>query len=159
MKYDEKKDTIINAIRNGALNKEAAELAGIAEPTFYEWMKKAEFSKSVKKARADFEKEKVQRLERALYTRAIGFEYEEVKSKMVANPNDPSQSIMVEQVVTTKRVAPDTTALIFALTNEAPEKWKNKQEVKNEHSGSIGGLNLTVSNDDIAELVRKLKDK
>jgi hypothetical protein len=32
--------------------------------------------------------------------------------------------------VTTKRYPPDTAALIFALTNLAPDEWKNRQNIE-----------------------------
>ena len=43
---------IEQAIRRGLSNKRAAEVAGIDESTFYDWMADPEFSKCIKKARA-----------------------------------------------------------------------------------------------------------
>lgn len=54
MKYNKK---IINLIckklKNGATHYSAALSSGISEETFYQWMKKPEFSESIKRAEAD----------------------------------------------------------------------------------------------------------
>lgn len=54
MKYSEEvTEEICKFIKGGAFNKDAATMAGIHEDTFYEWMKKPEFSESIKKAEAE----------------------------------------------------------------------------------------------------------
>ena len=40
------------------------------------------------------------------------------------------QRILKYQKVKKKQIAPDTAALIFALTNVAPYKWKNMQKIE-----------------------------
>lgn len=53
MKYSKEKIAeIVANISKGATNKDSAQLADIAEDTFYEWMKKKEFSEPIKKAKA-----------------------------------------------------------------------------------------------------------
>ena len=51
MKYSKETTAeICQYIEAGNSNKDAAALVGITETTFYEWVKKPEFSKSIKKA-------------------------------------------------------------------------------------------------------------
>ena len=51
MIYDMVKDAVIESIRIGLTNKDACEVNGIEESTFYRWMdEKEEFRKSVKEA-------------------------------------------------------------------------------------------------------------
>ena len=58
MKYGpEMTQEIVQHIKDGRTQRDAATLAGISEGRFYEWMKKEEFSEAVKKAQATFKKE------------------------------------------------------------------------------------------------------
>jgi len=51
MKYSKEiTKEICGHVENGNTQKDAAQLSGICEDTFYEWMKKTEFSESIKKA-------------------------------------------------------------------------------------------------------------
>ena len=59
---------IADNIRNGRLQKDAAILANITEETFYQWMKKAEFSESIKKAQSEFKKQLEIRIQKAAGT-------------------------------------------------------------------------------------------
>lgn len=118
---------ICNYIRDGDTQKVAAERAGIREGTFYEWMNtKDEFSEAVKKAHEDFHETIVAKLEATLYRKAQGYEVTETDTEYV-NGKD-GKPIIKSQKKKIKHIQPDTGALIFALTNLAPDKWKNKQK-------------------------------
>ena len=68
-------------------------------------------------------------VENALYKRAIGYTYEEVKEEEMPDGR-------VRRTVTTKEVAGDTTAQIFWLKNRKPAEWRDKQNI--EHTGKDG---------------------
>ena len=71
-------------------------------------------------------------LERALFKRALGYEYEERKVETFPDGND-------RVTVTRKQIPPDVASLVFALCNLAPGDWRNKIEQKVE-----GDLRTTV---------------
>ena len=57
MKYSpELVSEICGYIAEGSTNADAAQMAGISEKTLYEWCKKSEFSKAIKKALLDFKR-------------------------------------------------------------------------------------------------------
>ena len=68
-------------------------------------------------------------VENALYKRAIGYTYEEVKEEEMPDGR-------VRRTVTIKEVAGDTTAQIFWLKNRKPAEWRDKQNI--EHTGKDG---------------------
>lgn len=71
------------------------------------------------------------RVERALYERALGYEWEED-----AIVWDRYQRERV-QVRLEKRLPPDTTACIFWLKNRRKAEWREKIEVAQQHTGEI----------------------
>lgn len=160
MKYTKEAiDTIYKALSEGETQKRAGELAGICEDTFIEWKKnKPEFAELVKKALAEWNSKRVEKLEASLIKRAMGYDAKETKAELAPNPMG-GNPIIVKQTVTTKSVAPDTAALIFALTNLAPDKWKNRQDNRVEHSGDVTGLNIVVKSSEDAEMINKLREK
>lgn len=62
-----------------------------------------------------------------MFSRAIGYEHDEVDIRVVQNT--------IVQTPIRKYYAPDTTAGIFWLKNRRPDKWREKQEL--EHSGNV----------------------
>ena len=68
-------------------------------------------------------------VENALYKRAIGYTYNEVKEEEMPDGR-------IRRTVTTKEVAADTTAQIFWLKNRKPAEWRDKQNI--EHTGKDG---------------------
>lgn len=130
MKYNE--ETILaitDALRNGDTVEVACTKAGIDKSTFYEWMKdpdKSDFSDAVKNAKAEFRKTIVDRLQKSLWEKALGFDYEERKTENIRDKKT-NELVVKTKTVTTKHYPPDTAALIFALTNLAPDEWKNRQ--------------------------------
>jgi hypothetical protein len=63
------------------------------------------------------------RVERSLYERAVGYNYEAVKIFMPANREKPVYAKYIE------RVPPDVTAGIFWMKNRDPENWRDVQNV------------------------------
>jgi hypothetical protein len=67
-----------------------------------------------------------QRVERSLYQRAVGYNYESVKIFMPANRSKPVYAKYIEHV------PPDVTACIYWSKNRMPDRWRDQQNI--EHS-------------------------
>lgn len=128
-KFNDIKDELLQKIRDGSTFKEACQACGVSESQFYDWKaKKSDFSDEVKKAHKEGRAKIVPELERALYKRALGYEYTETKTETFPDGND-------RVTVTKKQMPPDVGALVFALCNLAPGDWRNK--VENQVSGDL----------------------
>lgn len=122
-------EKICEFIRDGDSQKLACKKAGIGDSTFHDWIKaKPEFLERIKKAKDDFQATIVGKLEATLWKRAMGYDVTETETEYV-NDADGKPKIK-NQKRKIKHIQPDTGALIFALTNVAPEKWVNKQKVE-----------------------------
>lgn len=110
--------------RDGLTDEQIASNIGIGRTTLHEWkIKYPNVANTLKSG-----KEIVDRnVENALYKRALGYKYKEVKTIETENG--------VFETITTKEVVPDVTAQIFWLKNRKPKEWRDKQNI--EHSGSI----------------------
>jgi hypothetical protein len=64
------------------------------------------------------------RVERSLYQRAVGYNYESVKIFMPANRSKPVYAKYTEHV------PPDVTAGIFWLKNRDPQHWRDSQQME-----------------------------
>ena len=64
-------------------------------------------------------------VEAALYRRAVGYTYDEVKVNSYVDNNQNQRQF---RTVTTKEIPPDVTAAIFWLKNRRPEKWRDRHE-------------------------------
>ena len=133
-KYDEwiTEDGLIKLegmARDGLTDEQIAQNIGIARSTLNVWKNRfIDISDALKKGKEVIDRE----VENALYKRALGYEYEEVKKIQEKDANGKDR-IKIEK--TTKTVIPDTTAQIFWLKNRKPKEWRDKQEV--EHNGSM----------------------
>lgn len=113
--------------RDGLIDEQIAENAGITPSTLYEWKKKyPDISEALKKGKEIVDIQ----VENALLKRALGYSYKETKTEGTADGD--------KVTVTVKEVVPDTTAQIFWLKNRRPDRWRDKQDI--EHSGQIGGV-------------------
>lgn len=113
--------------RDGLTDQQISEKVGINPATLYDWKKKyPEISESLKRGKEVVDIE----VENALFKRAIGYRYQEIKTEDTAEG---------EKVTTTiKEVVPDVTAQIFWLKNRKPDQWRDKQDIV--HSGGIEGV-------------------
>ena len=103
----------------GATDKQIADAFDVNVDTVYDWRKKhPQFSESLRLSKIIADG----KVARALYKRALGFEYDEttledgVKTKVVK-----------------KQVAPDTGAITLWLKNRQKELWRDKQVVEFEN--------------------------
>lgn len=124
----------------GKVEDDIAAAMGIHVSTLRDWKKKfPEFSVALKIGKSEADTQ----VESSLFKRAMGYEYEEVKTV-----NDGER---VEKTV--KQVAPDVTAQIFWLKNRKPEEWRDKvhQEVTGKDGGPIEITNIP--DEKLAELL------
>lgn len=125
------------ACRLGATDQDLSELFSVSRSTINLWkIEFPEFSDALKapKAVAD------DRVERALYQRAIGYSHEEDDIRVVDN------QIVVTPTI--KHYPPDTTACIFWLKNRMPEQYRANPE-----DGGSGSDKLAES---LSKLIEKL---
>ena len=164
MKYSKAKiEECANWVRiHGLMDYGGATLKGFCKAmdinadTYFEWMRKSEFSEAIQNAKDDFKATQEERLVESLMQSALGYEASETRTEYTSDENGNRRPR--KQTVTKKSVAPNTGAAIFLLTNIAPEKWKNK--LNTEHSGSVDtGLNINVRSEEVKELVKQAINK
>ena len=103
--------------RDGLTNEQVAKNMGIARSRLREWADAySAISTALKRGKeiADIE------VENAMCKRALGYEYEEVKT-IIEQTDDGSRKTKVEK--TKKQVAPDVGAQIFWLKNRRRQLW------------------------------------
>lgn len=124
MKYSEEIiEKICKLLKRGNTITTTCQAVGISKETFYQWMKKSDFSDAIKKAMAIPDK----KVENALYKSAImGHRYKEKEFKGVA-VGEKVKMILVKTV--TKIIAPNVTAQIFYLKNRQPDEWKDRHDL------------------------------
>ena len=126
-------EAICAYIRDGDSQKLACKKAGIGDSTFHDWIKaKPEFAEYIKKAKEEFQATITGKLEATLWKRAMGYEVTETETEYVSDANGNPK--IKSQKTKVKHIQPDTGALIFALTNVAPDKWVNKQKVETQET-------------------------
>ena len=113
--------------RDGLTDKQIAELKiGINEATFCRWKKRhPSILQALKNGKEPVDYE----VENLLLKRARGYEYEEVTTEIIEQP-DGTKRKHIKKV--TKMVIPDTTAQIFWLKNRRPDKWRDRPEFTDE---------------------------
>ena len=112
------------ACQAGFTDQELADLFGVAVSTISAWKAEhVEFSDALKAGKTEAD----DRVERALYHRAVGYSHE-VEKPMVIDK-------AVRIVTYTERMPPDTTACIFWLKNRNPEEWRDKTQVEPSWAG------------------------
>lgn len=122
----------------GFTDNELCDFFDINRATLYRWKNSnKEFCDSLK----NWKNEADAKVEKSLYQRAIGYEYDEItyeKSKTgglgIKLTEGEVTAIKHENTykvkITTKQVVPDVIAEIFWLKNRKPEEWRDKHEVQ-----------------------------
>ena len=98
---------------------------GIDDMSYYNWMKRSEFSEAIKKAKEAFRDGLEKDIVKSLSNAAKGYEYTQTTTEYTDVNGKPS---IKKQVKKNIRVEPNVGAAIFLLTNLAPERWKNRQQ-------------------------------
>lgn len=122
----------------GATDYELADFFEVDTRTIYRWKNAhEEFCQAVTcgKERAD------ERVERALYNRAVGYTFESEKVFQFQGE--------VIRAPTAEHVPPDPSAAKLWLTNRKPDRWRDKQE----HVGPDGGPIQVIIQSKDAELL------
>lgn len=156
------KKEIFECLRTGMTDKQTCAKVHINPDTFYTWLaKKNDFSELVKTAKEDFRSGMVKKLEDSLYRKAIGYDAEETETEYTFTKD--GNPVAKKKTRKNKHIQPDTGAIIFALTNLAPEEWKNKQfqqidgNVKTESDTQVSLAN--VPDELLAEVISKINGK
>lgn len=118
--------------RAGLTDKQIAEELGICERTLNNWKKDhKEFLQSIKKGKSNPD----DKVESALYKRALGYDYEErclesdeIKVKHIKEGETTFKPTKVR--VYKKHIPPDTAACFIWLKNRRSEKWRNDKYIK-----------------------------
>lgn len=123
----------------GAKLKDFCAHFGISQETYFQWMKKDEFSERIKKAKQEFKKTLETDIVKSLSNAAKGYEYIQTITEF-KQINGKKET--VKETQKNIRVEPNIGAGIFILTNIAPDRWKNKQRNELEVSDSdwVGAL-------------------
>ncbi len=114
----------------GATDFELADFFGVDTRTIYRWKNTIEeFCQAVTcgKDKAD------ERVERALFNRAVGYSFE--SEKVFQFQGEVVRAPIVEHI------PPDPSAAKLWLTNRRPEAWREKQEI--DHKSSDGSMSPT----------------
>lgn len=131
----------------GATDKEIADFFNVSEQTINSWKKAyPAFLESLKKGKLAADAVVATKL----YHRAIGYEHPEIITATF-------QGEITDTMEVTKHYAPDTTAAIFWLKNRQPAKWRDKQEIDQNVTGTMTNT-VDLSGLSIEEL-RKLASK
>ncbi len=119
-------EQVVHLCKLGATDEELARFFGVTVRTLYRWKAQHEaFCQAIKITGAEAD----QRVERSLYARAVGYNYDAVKIMM-------HKGVVITEKYR-EHVPPDTTAMIFWLKNRQPEQWRDVH--RQEHTGKDGG--------------------
>lgn len=119
---DEKLIILEGWARDGLTDEQIAENMGISARTLYRWKDKyCQICQALKKGKEAADRQ----VENALFKRAIGYKYEEVRE-------ESKGGIVTKRTVTTKHIPGDTTAQIFWLKNRKPDYWGGGNEFSEE---------------------------
>lgn len=133
-KYDVKFNKMAETAceRLGATDKDLAALFNVGEKTIYNWKNEhSEFLQAIKRGKDVFD---IAIAETCLKKRVTGYTYTEVTSERGKDGN-----LVVTKEVQ-KELAPDTTALIFFLKNRSKDRWRDKQDLDLNATGSLGEI-------------------
>ena len=138
--------------------KEICKNVGINKQTYYDWKGKyPDFLESIKKAQLKFNDNVVSEAKKSLMKKIKGYEVEEVTTEFKRiKLNDIETPIEIVKTVL-KNVAPDTTAIIFSLTNLDGENFKNRNytELTGKNGSSLFYGKMT--DEEIQEEIERLQ--
>lgn len=128
--------------RDGLIDKQIAQNAGVSERTFTEWKKRfPSLSAVLKRGKEIIDRQ----VENALLKRAMGYTTVEVVNKF----DDEGNPHAIKQTI--KEVPADTTAQIFWLKNRKPKEWRDQKNI--EMSGNVSNL----TDKQLNEKLKKIK--
>ena len=128
-KYTPERVAIIcKGLAEGKTEADCCRIAGIGTTAYYRWQEeKEEFKEAIEKAKAQFDqwqnKKMVEDAKSSLVELICGFVQTTKKTRSFV---DKAGKTVTEEIVEEKKLPPNATAIIFALTNRDPENWKNR---------------------------------
>ncbi|MBM7717158.1 transcriptional regulator with XRE-family HTH domain [Bacillus thermophilus] len=132
--------------KDGLTDEQIAGNIGISRSTLNEWKKRyPDISDTLKRGKEVVDRQ----VENALLKRALGYEYEEVKTYI--EETDGKKKKRVEK--TTKHVAGDVTAQIFWLKNRKPGVWRDKKETELSGGVDLNNPFADLTTDELKKLV------
>lgn len=121
---------------------EICAMSGISERCYYDWQaNNAEFAELIQKARDKHTETLVKEAKNSLIKLVSGYDVEETKTVFIEGKDiDPEtgkpRPKIKERTTTKKHYQPNVAAVIFQLTNKAPDEYKNR--LNNELTGKDG---------------------
>ena len=150
---EKEKKLIVALYQEGKIDQEIADLLSMSRTTFLYALKSNRLVDTIKKVKEIPNK----KVERALFKRAIGYQYIERKRERI---KERFKSFL-KRTVTIKEVPPDVTACIYWLGNRNSKRWRNKQEI--EHTGEAFRPIIVVSTgkveDKLGQRLGETKDR
>lgn len=136
---------------------EICRILGVGRISFYKWKEsKPEFAQAIDCA-IEFREEKFkQQARRAMQKKMEGQRQMETKTVYVTSKDNPNQLVVKEYVVKEKYCVPETSAIVFALSDK--EK-KNKQKDNKRFSPNDNPLIVNVSNEDTKRHMEILRSR
>ena len=111
---------------DGCTLEDLGEVFGVTRKTIQRWMAAyPDFKAAVEEARAVTDHKVVI----SLFKRATGYDYTETEETVEPGIGE-GKEVVVKRTVRKKRMAPDTTACIFWLTNRLPAEWKHVRHIE-----------------------------
>ena len=113
----------------GAKLKDFCASFGISQETYFQWMKKDEFSESIKKAKEDFKKNLETDIVFSLSKAAKGYDVEEITTEgREVQEGGKRVFKAVKQVRKKKHIECNVGAAVFLHTNIASDRGKERQQ-------------------------------
>jgi len=138
----------------GLVDTELAQFFDVSERTINNWKKKhPEFDSALKRGKAVADSNVATKL----YTRAIGYEYDEVTIEQIPSRGDsPSR---MKQKTTTKHIPASETAMIFWLKNRRPDLWRDRREITGKDGADlvkVPEIDIESFTDEERKILRKI---
>ncbi len=136
-------------LREGKLLKQISEEMGVTETTIHNWKNKyVEFFEAYKRGREGSKENIASEAENSFLKLIKGWSYDEEKTELMPNPDDPKKPMITKKTVTRKFVHPNVTAVIAALLNHLPNKYTNTEYNKNADRHNVVGFEHRIIDDE-----------
>lgn len=140
---------------------ELCAIVGISDRCYYDWqLNNAQFAESIAQAREQAREIRIRDAKNSLMKKVNGYTVQEKHTTYIDVKDKDGRSTprIKEQKIVDKHFQPDTAAIIFTLTNDDPENWKNRSNA--ELTGKDGkDLINRVTDDELDARIKELENK